>query len=327
MPTHLRRRRSSLGFACVLSLSLGVPLPVRGTVSPLLERPDAGASKRGLDLLGAGDRKLAADDKVGAAVAYTAAADEFLAAADALRGVTGDLLDIRSDHVISALRLQLQAHAAVPLSRDQLRQIHERTTATLAELKELHTDDSSLETIHELLAQLPTDSPVLESASVPEAPAKDGALATPTKDGTPASPPRATRGLTVGLGVSAGVLGLSTIILATGYTSMERLYDDAQGVAKLKMNDQGIALKDDDDLCSGPLRDELDHELDDLCRKHGHWQSVTIAGSVGLGVSAAATVVFAVLLARARRSSSARPTATAVTPLRGGAMLGATWQF
>jgi hypothetical protein len=328
MRTH-RGRRSCLGFACVLAAACATAAaPIRGAAaapSPL--RPDEDAANRGFELLGAGDSRLAAGDQAGAADAYAAAADEFLGAADLLRGRSGDLLDIRSDHVILALRLQQQAHMAVPRSPEQLREVHRRTTAALAELEQLQADASGLATIRELLAQLPADTPVPAPAPEPAIPRTEDE----PQDTTRGAPAPSHRGLAVGLGVSAGSLGLSAVLVGVGYTEVVRTHDAVQTAVDAAVNDEGVVVDDEEDLCSARLRKMDSVGVDELCKSHTGWNSITIASSVGLGVSAAATVVFAVLLARARRGSSPRrglPTATALTPMRGGGvMLGGTWQF
>lgn len=317
-------------LACGLAVSLCLaPGPAAIASSPPAARPGEAAAKRGDDLLSVGDRKLAAGDKAGASTLYSQAVREFLTAADELRGRPGNLLDLRSDHVSLALKVQLQAHEASPRPDDELRQLHVWTRTTLAELEQLQADPAVLAELRELLARIP-DPP----AAAPEGPREVASVAPSggadaAAEPRPAAPTRA-RGLAAGLGVSAGLTGVSAVVLAVGYSSMTRSWASAQAAADDAVMNHGLMLARGDSPCTDDLRAVPAYGLDGPCGAHARGQAAALAGAVGVGVAGVATIVLAALLARARRGqapSSGRGTATVTPVLRGGVIISGTWRF
>jgi len=263
-----------------------------------------------------------------AAGQHLEAAQSWLQALDLERRSPETVAEV-SSHFCQAMQALTDALVQKKQPRE-VRQALDARRAQLDESAELLRVHGERGDIERCLVQWQTLSELPPLAAGPP-PGEGGDPLPPLGEGgdpplTPPSPavPRSHRGLAAGVGVSAALMGVSSVLLAAGYTTMKSSYQDAQ-LAAAEAEEDGQTIAKGQDLCAAELSSLAG--IDGPCAAHERGKGTAIAGIAGLGASTVATVVFAVLLARARRASLQARSSAYASPMVGGVMVGGSWRF
>jgi len=287
---------------------------------------------------------------------YLAAAQQWLQAQAVLRGEEETCFVQRSTRVDLALRAYRgyrQARSFAAEDRARMTEAAQLLAAYLAEARRRGPDDERLAQIDasrgelECLAGAEAEAtgvclgeaaPVVERA-LPPAPPVVFLQAAPARPITPSEPPPPPRGLQIGLGVGLGVgvaataAALATWAQARSGGPMHREIRDAAAASVADDrpdNDVSPTLSADQDYCVVARAGEgapHNAEIAGLCDRHDRMRDASIAMTAIAGVGAVASVVFAALLVRHRKTARARAASVQVVPLRGGIVVGGGWSF
>lgn len=312
--------------ACALALVTALATTAARAALAGPSRPDAELDRRATGLQEEGEQARKANDPVRAAERFRAAAKAYFDAADALAGASADDLEFRADHVASALRLYLAAHREVPLAAEAVRSSLSKAETVLAEL-DGKVPEEALAPIRQAMVAL---QELASAASEPhELPGPE-----PEQGPVEVAPPQPPRGLQAGLGVSAALMGVSAALLGVGYYRLDGARDDVLAAAEQARMSYPTEFPEAarENLCTSAVRGDTRYGLAGPCADFTSGRNLVIGGAVALGTTAASTVVFAVLYARARRhlhtkTSMLRLSTAFAAPTRGGVMLGGVWSF
>lgn len=287
---------------------------------------------------------------------YLAAAQQWLLAQAVLRGEEDACFVQRSTRVDLAQRAYRgyrQARSFKPDERPLMAEAARLLAGYLEVARRRGADDERLTQIEASRGELEClanaepeatgvclgDAPVATPAEAPppvvflQAPARAQPVEVPPKP--------APRGLQLGLGIGLGVGVAATAAALATWSQARRggpMHREIRDAAAASLadgspdNDVSPTLSADQDYCvvaragDGAPRNE---EIAGLCDRHDRMRDASIAMTAIAGVGAAASVVFAALLLRHRKSAraSARAANLHALPLRGGFVIGGGMRF
>ena len=313
----------------MLAISLGLPVvvvaaPSQEVVDKHREANRVMGEARVLQALAGSDPKIVARLLRGAGEAFAQAANLQPESPDT-RGSRRDLLDLAVSAFSEAYEIWSADSAPLERAKTRVDRYVEELVAqygrpgveSLAEFSAAQDHARALDAaIAAHRAARPASAPVVEQ---PRPPVVLGPA--PTTDAAP----RRTGPYRVALGISAGLLGASAAgaigaaVQVSRTPFKGRLYQEIERATAAN----GLPHSRSDDMCVGPGREVA--EVVDACDRRDRVAGVAVAMTVLSGAFAVSTVVFAVLLARARGSQAGRlrehAAGVVVAPQRGGAVL------
>jgi hypothetical protein len=329
----------------VLAISLSLPVvvvaaPSQEVVDKHREANRVMGEARVLQALAGSDPKIVARLLRGAGEAFAQAANLQPESPDT-RGSRRDLLDLAVSAFIEAYEIWSADSAPLERAKTRVDRYVEELVAqygrpgveSLAEFSAAQDHARALDAAiaaHRAARQAsapvvePASAPVVEPARAPvvEQPRPPVVLGPPP---TTDAAPRRTGPFRVALGISAGLLGASAAgaigaaVQVSRTPFKGRLYQEIERATAAN----GLPHSRSDDMCVGPGREVA--EVVDACDRRDRVAGVAVAMTVLSGAFAVSTVVFAVLLARARGSQAGRlrehAAGVVVAPQRGGAVL------